>query len=231
MSSLTKISEKGTNLIRDNDRLLFVEWTGNDKNFFSYDNASGIKGISDNEYCKVIGGEHYEQIQKELKSPIHDYASTVGINGDRYFCNYQNGIIHGFDKNGRKKFEWRPKIGVGHPIYDIRFQPPNSMWLTFPTGQTVTKVSLTTKEEEYRIGDYTYDEIYDPLSYPESLYITEKHLYIPNMGNNKLFRLDLTTNELELINTFEDRLWEYIEVGNETFVHLDKGLYKWEINR
>lgn len=230
MKDLTKIHNKGTSLIRDHDRLLFIVWTDTVKNFFSYDHNHGLQSVDEIEYCKVIGGDQYEQIQKQLGSPLHDYASTIGMNGDRYFCTYQNDIIHGFDRNGIKKLEWQPEVGMGHPIYDIKFHPPNSMWLAFPTGQTVTKVSLTTKEEEYRIGEYTYDEIYEPLSYPESLFVTDKHLFIPNMGNNKLFRLDLATNELELIHTFDDRLWQYLEIGNNKYVNLDNGLFEWKIN-
>ncbi len=228
MKDLTKIADKGDYLVSDNNRLLFIEWTDRDKIFFAFNNDKGLQKIQEKEFCSAIGGYQFEKIQNQLGRPIHDFSSTVGPNGDRYFCFYQTDVIYGFDKDGNKKFEWTPEIGQGHCIYDIKFQSPNSMWLAFPTGQTVTKVSLDTKEEEYQIGEYTYDHIYEPLSYPESLFITDRHLFIPNMGNNKLYRLDLTTYKLDLIETFPDRLWEYIQIGEDEYVHLDKGVYKKE---
>lgn len=228
LKNLTKIADKGGYLVKDRDRLLFIEWTVKETKFFAFDNDRGLEGIHEREFSEVIGGKHFEKIQEQLGGVIHDYRATEGLNGDRYFCFYQEGIIHGFDKDGNKKYEWLPSIGRGHAIYDIKFQPPNSLWLAFPTGQTVSKISLDMREEEYRIGDYAYDEVYDPLSYPESLFITDKHLFIPNMGSGKLFRLELATYQLDLIETYEDRLWEYIQIGKYEYVHLNNGIFRKE---
>lgn len=232
METLTKIFEDGTYLTNHNGQLLFIEWLPNQiNNFYCYDPLRGLQPTAEEIFSKAIGGEHFGKIERHLADKIRDYSSTSGLNGERFFCNFQSGIIKGFDTAGTKIYEWdtnKDEIGPGHAIYDIVFEPPHFMWLAFPTGQTITKVSLATREEVFRIGEYTFEEIYEPLSYPESLFITDTDLFISNMGSGKLFRLGLQTLQLELDRTFPERLWEYIKIGETEYVKLDKAIYKVE---
>lgn len=232
MEKLTKICEDGTYLTNHYGQLLFFEWMPNQlKNFYAYEPSNGLQLTTEETFSKAIGGKLYSKIERQLGDKIDNYSSTNGFYGERYFCNFQNGIIKGFDAAANKIYEWdtnNDEIGHGHAIYEIAFEPPHFMWLALPTGQTITKVSLATKKEVFRIGDYTFEEVYDPLSYPESLFINGNELFICNMGSGKLFRLDLQTLQLHLYRTFTDSLWEYIKIGETEYVKLDKAIYKIE---
>lgn len=230
MKERIKIASQGSYLVPDQEHLLFTASQGEQRLFFSYSPSEGTKEIPEERFLRAIGGAQFQKIQEQLKKPLYELSSTVGQDGERYFCFYQKGIIYGFNKDGVQTCEWEPELGQGHAIYDLKFQPPHFLWLAFPTGQTVTKVSLKTREEEFRIGEYTYEERYEPLSFPESLFITEGALYIPNMGNHRLYQLDLVTCQLQLIDTFQEPLWEYAQAGGAEYVRLDSGLYCLEGN-
>ena len=226
MTTVQKISDKGEYLVDNSGQLLFLKYLPDQtKNFFSYDTTNGVKQIDEAIFSKAIGGDSFQTIEKLLGQPIHDFVITEGLNGQRYLSAFHKDSIFGFDKSGQKIYELKDDFSQGHAIYDIKFEPPHFLWIAYPTGQTVTKISLETNKEIFKIGNYTYDEVYEPLSYPESLFITDRHLFISNMGNNKLFKLDLKTYDLQLVTTFADKIWEYIKIGQTEFVRSDNGVF------
>jgi hypothetical protein len=227
---LRKITEKGGtgNFQIGESEIFIVSWNnGANPDFFAFDSSKILKQI-DKEYFSIsVIGKNYKKIEEQLPSDIESYQVTKDEKENIYFCFYQEGIIHGFDKNGNKFLEWgADEVGQGHPIYDIKYQYPDFLWLAFPTGQTVTQVSISKKKEIFKIGEYTWDDKYEPLSYPESIFVNDKYLYVPNMGNSKLFRLELATKELELIETFEEKIWQYGETEIGNFIITDTGLYE-----
>ncbi len=228
---LKKITDKGKteNIYVGNSEILTISWNnGANPDFFAFGESRELRQV-DKEYFAIgTVGENYRLIEKQLPSSIESYQSTKDEKGNQYFSFYQEGVIHGFDKNAKRILEWEDSLGQGHPIYDIDYQYPDFLWLAFPTGQTVTQISINELKETYKIGEYTWEEKYEPLSYPESLFVKGKFVYIPNMGNKKLFRFDNETKELELIETFEEKLWQYEETDLGTFIVTDTGIYEIE---
>lgn len=207
--------------------ILFIDWTDQAHlNYYSLDKNKNFR-ITDRDYfLNKIVGTNYKKIEHQLPASIEHYSSTIAKNGDIYFCTYREDNIYRFDKNGLKTLEWQIEFGIGHPIYDIKYEPPDYIWLAFPTGQTVSQVSISKQKEIFRIGEYTYEDDSKLLCYPESLFITETHLYIPNMGNKRLYKMDLNTKEMDLIYTFEEKLWQYVETEFGTFILSDSGIYE-----
>lgn len=229
---LKKITDKGKtgNFYVGANEILTISWNnGAHPDFFAFDSTKVVRKVDKEYFAISIVGKEYKKIEDKLSSSIESYQMTRDENGNMYFCFYQEGVIHGFDKDGNKILEWAADdIGQGHPIYDIDYQFPDSLWLAFPTGQTVTQVSISKQKEIYRIGEYTWDNKYEPLSYPESVFVKNKYLFIPNMGNSQLFKLNLETMELELIETFQEKIWQYGETEIGTFIVTDTGIYEIE---
>ena len=226
---LTKITEKGKtgNFHVGKSEILIVGWNnGANPDFFAFDITKEIRKVDKEYFALSIVGKNYELIENQLPSSIESYSITKDKNDNIYFCFYQDGIIYGFDKNGVKFLEWITEIGEGHPIYDIKCESTEFMWLAFPTGQTVTQVSISEKKETFKIGEYSWEDDSELLSYPESIFLTEKSLYIPNMGNNRLYKIDLKTKKLRLINTFEEKIWQYSETDIGTFLVTESGIYE-----
>jgi hypothetical protein len=227
--TLNKITDKqGTSYLHVTKSEIFtIDWNDGKTPIFYVFGKDRVLRIVDKEYFGLTTvGKNYKKIESELLDPLENYCSTKGKNGDIYFCSHQEDKLYRFDKNGNKTFEWQVEIGVGHPIYDIKYESPDFMWFAFPTGQTVSQASISKKKEIFKIGEYSWDDNSEFLSYPESIFINESHLFIPNMGNNRLYKVDLKTKELTLIKTFEEKIWQYIQTEFGTFAVMDSGIYE-----
>lgn len=229
---LKKITDKGKtgSFYVGNSEILTICWnSGTRPDFYAFDSSKVVRKVDKEYFALSTVGIDYKCIEKQLPSSIESYQFTKDEKGNRYFCFYQEGIVFGFDAECQKNLEWSiDDVGQGHAIYDIKYQYPDFLWLAFPTGQTVTQISISERKETFAIGEYTWDEKYEPLSYPESIFVEGKLIYIPNMGNNKLFRLNDETKDLELIETFEEKLWQYGETEVGTFILTDTGIYELE---
>jgi hypothetical protein len=228
---LKKITEKGKtgNFYVGQSEILIVSWNnGANPDFYAFDKTKNLRQVDKEYFALATTGVNYKTIEEQLPSSIESYSTTKDNNGNIYYCLYQDGIIYGFDKTGTKFTEWTAEVGEGHPIYDIKYQEPDYLWLAFPTGQTVAQVSISKQKETYKIGEYSWDDNSEPLSYPESIFIKEQTLYIPNMGNNKLFKFNIETKELILVNTFDEKIWQYEETDIGTFIVTDTGIYEIE---
>lgn len=227
--TLNRITDKqGTSYLHVTKSEIFtIDWNdGKTPVFYAFDKSKVLR-IVDKEYFGLTTvGKNYKKIEEQLLDPLEDYCSTKGDNGDIYFCTHREDKLYRFDKNGNKTFEWQVEIGVGHPIYDIKYESPDFMWFAFPTGQTVSKASISKKNEVFKIGEYSWDDDSEFLSYPESIFIDKNHLFIPNMGNNRLYKVNLKTKELTLIKTFEEKIWQYTQTEFGTFAVMDSGIYE-----
>jgi hypothetical protein len=144
--TLNKITDKqGTSYLHiTKSEILTIDWAvGKNLVFYAFDKSKNLRVI-DKEYFGVSTvGNNYKKIEEQLSGSLEDYCSTKGENGDIYFCTHQEDKLYRFDKDGNKTLEWEVEIGLGHPIYDIKFESPDSMWFAFPTGQTVSQVSIS----------------------------------------------------------------------------------------
>ncbi len=209
--------------------VLFCSWNnGANPDFYTFDKSKIVKKVDAEYFANAVVGENYKKIEQVLPSKVHNYCITKSKNGETYFCTEQEGIIYGFDVFGNSILQWNVEIGEGHSINYIEFQEPHFLWLAFPTGQTVTQVNLTNKQEAYKIGEYSWEDDHDLLSYPESIFIKNNILFIPNMGNKKLYTVDLQTKNIELISIFEEKIWQYAETEIGTFLITDTGIYEIE---
>ncbi len=228
---LNQITDKGKagNFYVGEREILICSWNnGSNPDFYAFDNSKKVRQVNEEYFAKAIVGEKYKKIEQILPNKVHHYNITKSNNGDIYFCTYQEGTIYGFDSYGNSILNWKIEVGKGHSIYDIKYQEPNFLWLAFSTGQTVTQVSLTDQQEVFKIGEYSWDDNSEPLSYPESIFIKGNNLFIPNMGNNKLFKIDTITKKMDLVMTFLDRIWQYEETDIGTFIVTDTGIYELE---
>lgn len=228
---LTKITEKGKtgNFDIGQSEILICSWNnGANPDFYAFDISKIVRQVDQEYFATAVVGENYKKIEQSLPEKVHNYRITKSSNEDIFFCTYQEGTIYGFDNFGNPILNWNVEVGEGHPIYDIKFQEPNFLWLAFPTGQTVTQVGLTDKQEVFKIGEYSWDDNCEPLSYPESVFIKGNNLFIPNMGNKKLFKVDLLTKNMDLVSTFEEKIWQYAETEIGTFIVTDTGIYELE---
>jgi hypothetical protein len=224
---LKQIITSGAELFVKGDTLYFLQWNEDIKNkFYSFGNE--LLEIKEEDYLLAIH-PNWDKIQKKLNVPLHDYSWSKGDDNTIYLICFQSNKLHIFNSDGTllRNINIDEKIPSGHCVYSIQVQEPNYIWLAYPTGQTVTKFDLINEVETWRIGDYTFDEVTEPLCYPESIFLKGNLLYISNMGTSSVKKLNIQNLELnDHLSTFPSRVWEYVEGDEKTFVRLEDGIYQ-----
>ena len=200
---LQKITDKGKtgNFYVGNSEIFTIEWNGASKTrFYAFDDSYKLREVSKEYFAIETIGLNYKKIETELQDNIESYRTCKDKNNNIYFCNHLDNILYGFNDKANLFLKWNiSDIGQGHNAYDIQCESTDLIWIAFPTGGTVTQVSITKKKETYKIGNYAWDDDESELlSYPESIFIKNNFLFIPNMGNNKLFKVDLSSQEIKL---------------------------------
>jgi len=140
-----------------------------------------------------------------------------------YACFYQRSILEEFDLDGRKTGERDPSFFLWGLVYDIALDADGHLWYAAPTAHYVGKVNIDTGAEIVGIGG-TWDpseQDKSPFDHPESVAVFGDYLYVADMGNQRISRLHIPTNSLDLdyVRFPRDyRTWEYCRVGDREFV-------------
>lgn len=192
----------------------------NNKKYMRYRVVS--EPVTHDEFFKARYGEHYERIM----TCFPDWSTSRSIDNDGavYVCYYQESIIYKFDNKGSlvRKYE---EMGKVNTIYDIAVYG-NSIWCAYPTSHTIKRFSLEDGSLEVSISEG--DIIMDSgtiFSFPESLTLYGNMLYVSDMGNSRVCRVDLDTLAVETQLQVEVPVFGYERLGDEEFVLVGSKLY------
>jgi len=206
----------GWSLIADEDRILFHDSgkEGDKKDYYTYDGI--LKKVNEKEYFQKKYGNACEKIWtvygNSMTSSIFDFDSNIYVNY------YQDGLIRKFDNVGNLIMEYEDNFDT---IYDIEVQG-NSIWVAYPTANTIKKYALDNYEEEITLGERSDESIF---CLPESIVIYGDYLYICDMGNCRIRKVDLGNLDIYDFMTFDEPVWEYVRTKEYEFVRLQSGIY------
>jgi hypothetical protein len=137
---------------------------------------------------------------------------------------YQDSFFYKFNQQG--EILWKTDlIGSFDTVYSIAIEG-NSIWCAFPTNHTIKRYSLKTFKEEITIGDkepWSYSA--EIFNHPEDLFISGDLLYVADMGNERICKVDLKTFNIQEYKKLDEPVWSYMVVNNNELVLLDSGLY------
>ena len=178
--------------------------------------------ITEEEYFKAFYGELYEPMVARF-----DDRSTSRCwdqDGSLYVCYYQESVIYKFDGTGSllSKYE---EMGQIDTVYDIAVYG-NSIWCAYPTSHTVKRFSLEDGSLEVSVSDGEIGMDRGSLfCYPESLRLLGNTLYVSDMGNNRVCRINLDNLGVETYLELDGPVFQYERVGDEEFVLVGDELY------
>ncbi|THH36293.1 NHL repeat-containing protein [Neolewinella litorea] len=198
---------------------------------FVLNSDNGITEIEAHELLIDLVGPSYTEMQKLFSVGLEHFSIQRSSDGFLYLHFYQEWDVFKFDSNGKLIDKIPIHFSNGHTCYDIKIENPDHLWLTFPTGHTIARINLSTSVVEDTYGQFEWQDTDSQsnkfLAYPESLWIDDEGmLYIPNMGNNKLFTLDATREGLNLDHIFDEPLWNYFKSNGREYVKLQSGTYQ-----
>lgn len=96
----------------------------------------------------------------------------------------------------------------------------NALWICYADCNAILRYNLSTMREELRIGGNK-----SPFDKPCDLFLEGDEAFVCNRGSNKLMKVNLNTYEVFECDSFEEPLYQYINVNENRFVVLRSGLY------
>lgn len=199
----------GAGLTPEGDLLYFH----NRKRFYRYD-LKDLVEVEEVDYLQARGGDCYTRMDIDIDSSVLKKEDKI------YTCHYQVSEIMVYDHQGKlfQKIDSIPAF----PIYSIEVEG-NKIWCVVPGENFLGQYSLENSEKLFSLGEIGEEE---PFSCPEDIVIYGDHLYISDMGHDRVCKLHLSTKELSNHLVFDESVWEYRRFRGKEFVRLDRGIYE-----
>ena len=208
------IRDDAGGLVTDGVRLLFRTGDG-----YARLEGDRISEVPASDYLNARFGGHGKAF---ASSGLDTHSVAIG-DASVYACFYQRSVLEEFDLNGRKIAERAPSFFHWGAVYDIALDAGGHLWYAAPTAHYVGKVDITTGAEIIGLGGTWDPDDRDtsPFDHPESVSVSGDYLYVADMGNQRVCRVHIPTNSLDLdyIRFPPDhRTWEYCQVEGREFV-------------
>lgn len=209
-----KFIHEGWAIIAEQETILFHDSSGKKNAFYSY--KENIHKISATQYFQLKYGQAFEKILKIYGDAITD--TSYDLKGNLYVSFYQDGLIRKFNVNGNLINEFEDNFDT---VYDIDIEG-NSIWLAYPTANTIKRYALDDFAEEISLGDRSNGTTF---LLPESIVIYDGYLYVCDMGNHRIQKVNLSNLRIDNYRIFGEPVWEYVRTKNNEYVRLQSGIY------
>lgn len=196
-----------------------VIYSSSTKEYFKYNLTEQYKTqIQLEEYCEILFGKYNYKLRNLL-----GYANS--IESDKiYSAFYQNPSLLIYSKEG-DLLEKKENFFEGYTPYEIQVrEEKNEVWAATGSGQIVLCKEIDSGKTTFQIGT-PYDDKGD-LSFPESIQIYANSLFISEMGNKRVLKIDLNSKEKSVYLDFEEPIWDFQKNELAEIVLLDSGVYQ-----
>ncbi len=96
----------------------------------------------------------------------------------------------------------------------------NALWVCYPDCDILLRYNLSTMREELRIGGNK-----SPFNKPRDIFLEGDNAMISNQGSKTLTQINLKDYTVFDYETFEEPLYQYINIAGNRFAVLESGLY------
>lgn len=161
------------------------------------------------------------------RKAIHSiYTECVRLtNGEYLTCSFESSIVYRHNREGKKIHQYNiaPLQTGFDTIYSITVDKLGHLWLAQPSSHMIAQYDLNTEEEMFKIGgDFNNPDIFN---YPEQIRAYGDYIYISDMGNNRVCKLNIDSKELSEYLTLEEPVLEYVQYKEKELVQVQSGLY------
>lgn len=138
---------------------------------------------------------------------------------ERLIAIYPNGDAAIFDKYNEIVWEGTLKYRNCGPSGVVCID--NSVWVSFPDGDTILRYNADTMREELRIGSQKDNA----FSKPRGLWCDGKKLIVCNSAGKCIESVDTSSYVVEKFAQFDEPVYQYVKCGLFEVVLLDSGIY------
>jgi hypothetical protein len=191
---------------------------GENREYIKTDLVKSLE-ISEKEFNEIKFGKNYRKYI-DLIGTNKD-CTVIKDDGSIICCGYRDYYFFFIDNNGNIT-EKRENIGFDS-IYSFDLDTNGNIWYAIPTADYIGQYSLKEEKEIYHLGEKY--ENGKPLSCPEDIKIYDGFVYISDMNNNQLIKLNIETKEWNVYLKFDENIWEYRQFKGVEIIRLKSGIY------
>lgn len=181
---------------------------------FSDDTISQIRR---SEYLETKFGSDFLYYSKIFPDFINYKCAT--LSDGRMIAVYPNGDAVVFSKKGDIVWEGTLKYRNSGPASVACID--NSIWVSFPDGDTILRYNALTMREELRIGSQKDNA----FSKPRGLWADGKNLIVCNSAGKCIESVDTNSYVVEKYAQFDEPVYQYVKCGAYEVVLLESGIY------
>ncbi len=175
-----------------------------------------ITDVAKNVYMVTKFGNSYKAIERLCENYIT--VKSIILPGGKVFALMEDGTARLIDADG--EILWTGSLVYRNTLPSDIILHKEGLWVTYPEANVVLKYSLTNMKQELRVGGKS-----SPFDGPCDLYEEEGRLVICNKSSQKLLSLDTEDYGILEYETFEEPLYQYVNINGYRFVILESGLY------
>lgn len=205
------------------DNIVFVaaEKQVDDKYIVSYKmydfQEDTISQIRRSTYLEAKFGDEFLYFSKIFPDFIN-YKCVKLPNGG-IIAVYPNGDAAIFDKHNEITWEGSLKYRNSGPSGVACID--DSIWVSFPDGDTILRYNAETMREELRIGSQKDNA----FSQPRGLWSNGKNLVVCNCAGKCIESVDTSSYVVERYAQFDEPVYQYVKCGPFEVVLLESGIY------
>jgi hypothetical protein len=145
--------------------------------------------------------------------------------GDYLSCSFESSMVYRHNYDGTKvhTYDIAPLTTGFDTIYSITLDSNGYLWLAQPSEHVIAQYDLNTENQLFKLGG-GYD-LAEPLNYPEQVRAYGDAIYVSELGNNRVSKINIYTKELTEYLHFDEPAWEYAQFKGYEVVRLKSGLY------
>ncbi len=199
-----------------NDKLIF---SNTRKEYFAYDlNNESITRIDIQKYCEILFGKYNYRLRNILNSNISITKNRI------YSTFYQGSDLSIFDIEG-ELIEKRAHFFDDLIADSISVnEDKDEIWVASSGFQIVDCIELKTGNLKIRFG--IIHEETEEMSFPEDVFVFNDEVYISEMGNKRVSKIDLNKMDKSTHLKVHEPIWKFVKNQLGEFVLLDSGIHR-----
>lgn len=182
----------------------------------SFDNGR-FSNVENDIYLITKFGTNYRSIASICENHIKTKAITLP--SGKVFLMQPDGTAQLVDNDSTSI--WTGKLSYRNCApSDIALQN-NTLWAAYPDCNVLLSYNLATMREDLRIGGGTNS----PLNKPRTISINRDCITVCNLDSQNIIEINLNNYKVREITSFDEPVYQYLEVAGNQFALLGSGLY------
>lgn len=175
-----------------------------------------VSNVAKSVYMHAKFGPYYKTFADKIENYLTCFS--LPMEDGQTFVVERNGNATVFAADGLEL--WQGKMLYKNTAPGGIAPQGRCLWASFPEHNVLVRYNLKTLRQELRIGGSD-----SPFNGSEGLFPAGNKLFVCNTGSNSIWKLDTANYATELLNQFDEPVYEYFFINNYEVVRLESGIY------